>query len=136
MAHYNAKNEYRKNHENRVTKTYDKYITKINKVMALYRSQNIDDKTYRKIISDIELKIKGLNYSVSDNTLDKEVPKDKFTDQFSAIHFAAAFGTPETIKVLVKNNVSIETKTAKGKTVYDIAKFFGNDNVLKYLDNI
>jgi len=136
MAHFNAKRSYQKKYESSITKIYEKYRGEMNEVMALYRNQDIEDNAYRKRISEIESKIEALDYSLPDNTLDTEVPKEEFSDQFSPIHFAAAFGTPEAIKVLVKNDVSIKTKTAKGKTVYDIAKFFGNDSVLRYLDNI
>jgi len=136
MAHFNAKNTYRRSHSSNVKKIYEKYSDKKSEVMAQYRNHAINENTYRKKVAEIELKIEALDYSVTDKTLDKKVPIDKFTDQLSAIHFAAAFGTPEAIKVLVKNNVSIETKTAKGKTVYDIAKSFKNERVLNYLNNI
>ena len=136
MDHYNAKESYRKEFENSIAKIYDKYRSEMYEIMDLHGKLIIDANTFRKRISEIEIKMEDLDSSVTNNTLDKKFPREPFTDQFSPIHFAAAFGTPEAIKVLVKNDVSIKTKTEKGKTVYDIAKSFKNERVLSYLNNI
>ncbi len=135
-VHFDAKENYRTEYGRNITKISKKYFSQIDETVALSLKNIIDKNTYEKRISYLELKQKGLVFSIPKKTLDEKFPKDMFTDQFSPIHFAAAFGSPEAIKVLVKNNVSIKTKTEKGKTVYDIAKSFKNERVLNYLNNI
>ena len=59
-----------------------------------------------------------------------------FYDYSTPLHFAAAGGFLNIVKLLVDHNASIDIEDNNGNNAYVIATYYGSEAVANYLENV